>query len=566
MKELAKRTSLVLASLLLIAQLALQIHLAKTDSQTTDEAIHLFAGYTYLTRHEFAFNAEHPPLIKTLAALPLLFLDVREPQHTDYWEKAKNYFYHGPNDHRNLGEAFLYQSGNNADNLLFWGRIPIILLTLLLGIAIYAISVRLWGWIGGLLSLTLYTLDPTIAAHGHLITTDIGVSLGYLLTLCTFWSFFTNPSKKHAMLFGITFGLALISKFTAIILFPIATIILISLTAHKPRSGWTITRATGRIAIIFCAIWITILAGYQFKIVVAPYTESIVSEIESANLTQIEIDNLSQEASVPDAPVTAIYNKIRYVLIPSDYFKGLGWLLRHTAYGQESFLLGDVSSRGWWYYFPVVFSAKTPLPTLIIFLISIILLIRFRKNHPFAILMLIAATSYLAFAMLSKANLGVRHLLPMYPLLFVLGGYLVTHKNKLIGIVLPSALVMLLVLEFVRSYPYYLPYFNQLYHGSNNGYKIATDSNLEWGQDLKRIKHYIDTNQIEKPYLEYYWNGLSSISYYGIESRFLSDFKPGDSGYIIIGATALQSGRYPWLQNYTPIERITPSVFVYKID
>lgn len=123
---------LSLAIILLAGQFVLQIFLANRDAQTTDESVHLLAGYTYLTKHDFRFNPEHPILVKLLAGAPLLLLRPNLPADFDQlWEKSSDFYYDNWAGNRRLGEEFLYQSGNNAEQLLFWGRVPIVILTLL---------------------------------------------------------------------------------------------------------------------------------------------------------------------------------------------------------------------------------------------------------------------------------------------------------------------------------------------------------------------------------------------------------------------------------------------------
>ncbi len=556
---LTKRISLALALVLLLFQFGMQVHLAKVDAETTDEGIHLFAGYTYLTRHILDFNSEHPPLVKTLAALPLLVLKPNQPPDSPYWDKAQNFFYHGATEHRQLGEAFLYQSGNNADQVLFWGRVPMAGLTLLLGLTIYLASVRFWGWWAGLVSLSLYVFDPTMTAHGHLVTTDIGVSLGVLLTVLAFWRLLHRPVWHSAVLFGLALAVALLAKFTSIIVLPLLVLTGIwFMWRHQSKPA---RRAFGRNLLLGLVVaWLMMVVVYQFQVKPAPPVTNLVATVQSVNSLR---ETVSSQAA---GPITAVYNVVRYVAIPRDYVKGVLLLLAHVGSGQRAFLLGQTAVTGWWYYFPVLFLAKTPWPTLAILVAGVVVAVRQRKESPVGLYLFLVGLGYLAFAMTSRANIGVRHILPIYPLLFIVAGSVVAQKSKIISVGLPSAMIGLLVLGFAATYPYYLSYFNPLFGGTPNGYRVATDSNLEWGQDLKRIKAYVEAHNIQNPYLEYYWDGLSSPDYYGLKHRYLTDYQSGNPGYAIIGVTDLQTERFAWLKNYQPIDRITPSVFVYKLD
>ncbi len=220
----------------------------------------------------------------------------------------------------------------------------------------------------------------------------------------------------------------------------------------------------------------------------------------------------------------------------------------------------------------MIFLLKTPLPTLITLAVFIGYLIIKRKSvAPAALFFALAAIFYIALAMTSRADLGIRHILPVYPALFVAFGSLLVEFKKLDRRLLYAltGLVILLAVEFGFTYPYYLSYFNQLAGGTANGYKIASDSSLDWGQNLKRIKSYIDRHHIEQPYVDYYWDGLASYNYYHIDQRFLSDLishPENRKGYAIVGAADLHSPDYQWLNNYPIVDKITPTVFVYKMN
>ncbi len=555
-----KQLSIGFAIVTLLFQFGLQFHLAKTDSQTTDEAIHLYAGYRELTRHDFNFSAEHPPLIRLLAALPLLIL---HPHDSSLAESphVSNFFYHGRDEQRAISEAFLYQSGNNADQLLEWGRVPIIGLTVLLGLTIYCLAVKFWGWSGGMVALGLYVLDPTIAAHGHLITTDMGVAFFYLLATVSCWQFLKHPTWTRCVLFGVLVALALLAKFTSLILIPgIVVLFAYYLYSHPhDRTAWW--PRVARTIVAVAVAWITIFSVYGANATLPPASDSLITDIESANV-------LPAPVNIDSASVTPAYNSVRHAAVPRDFFKGLIVVIAHSAYGHESFLLGKIATNGWWYYFPVLIVTKTPLITLLLFLGSAIVALKHKASRQTALFLLLSSGVFLAGALTSRANIGIRHILPLYPFLFILSGAIVMLFKKPTWVVHAGVglLAILAAADFALASPSYLSYFNTAAGGSNNGYTIATDSNTDWGQDLKRIRDYIQVNNIDTPYLEYYWDGLSSVPYYGITSRYLTSWQPGNTGTIIIGASALQSGKFEWVKNLPLVDRITPSVFVYQVD
>lgn len=176
------------------------------------------------------------------------------------------------------------------------------------------------------------------------------------------------------------------------------------------------------------------------------------------------------------------------------------------------------------------------------------------------------AAAFLASAMLSKANLGIRHILPIYPLLFIVVGYAVATFRKWRYIFV--ALFIWLAIIMIASFPFYLSYFNNFAGGSDNGYKIVADSNLDWGQDLTRIADYIHTNHLQNVYIDYSWDGSSALDYYLAKNNYqqLANWAPGDGGWAIINATDLDGlPQYKYLQNCPGLKQITPSVFVCQL-
>lgn len=565
-----KRKVILFAIFLLTFQFFVQFYLARTDSQTTDEAIHLSAGYTYLAKKDFRFNPEHPPLVKLLAATPLLFVNPLLPKDNYLWDRGSNFFYDTWREAASFGEFFLYKE-NNADQILFLGRLPMIFLTLILGVSIFIIANRIWGPYAGIISLIFYVFDPNITAHGHLITTDIAISLGYLWSIYLFWQYLNKQTWRNLILFALAFSFSQLVKFTAVILVPVL-LILLAIFAYQNK--WQVKKTLRMfpyLIIVLIINWLIIWGCFGFKTTLAPKTDSILAEIKTSNLESQttfsdEINKSESESTSQVSPDTAadkFYSKARYFLIPRDYFKGLVMLLTHVGGGHNSFFLGMSSNKGWWYYFPVLFILKTPIPTLIAAALSIYFFVFSKKRKKDISFMALAALLFLIFSMLSRANLGIRHIFPVYPLIFIMIGGLATLKwNKKILIILASWLFI----EFLVVSPFFLSYYNEFAGGTKNGYKIATDSNLDWGQDLKRIKKYLDNKKLSDVYVEYLWGGKSSLDFYGIKTLPLEILNPDSNGYLIIGSSALNSTKYEWLKNQKVYDRITPSVFVYKLN
>lgn len=577
-----KRLLLLGCLFVLGLQAVVQIRLASLDSATTDEAVHLAAGYTYLTRGDFRFNPEHPPLPKVLAALPLLALkpDINAEAEALWKRTEGKFFYDNWRENRAFGEEMLYNSGNNPDELLLWTRLPMILLTFLLGLTILLIAWRHWGAAAALIATTLYALNPTVNGHGHLITTDIALALGFVLAVYTFWQFLTHPVWSRAVWFGLAFGFALLTKHTAILLLPV--FLILAVIAWRDRGRQSHWKATlGRLASALLIVWVMIWIGFGFTDQTLPATSSISNQVERENLIATKLQGAEfshtsivneeqfqltgEELSSIRSEISAfdhVYSFLQPVLtvLPGHYLKGLFLVVGHASGGHDSFLLGETSKQGWWYYFPILFLFKTPIAALIIVAGGVYLTVRNWRSSKLVQALAIGGGVFLIFALLSKANLGLRHILPTFPFLFLLAGYATTLSVKFKRVAL-IALVWL-ALVFAANFPYYLGYFNELSGGPKNAYRIATDSNLDWGQDLRRIARFVERRGIENLYIEYNWLGTYALDYYlGAESYTqLRTYEEGQPGYAIINVSALYQPDFSFIENCDDQEFITPGV------
>lgn len=541
--------------LLLLFQFCFLNYLAKADSQTIDEGVHLSAGYTYLVNHDYRLNTEHPPVVKLLCALPLLRLHPDISTFTDLWNSSANFYYDSVRESYGIAERFLYN--NNASLLLYWGRFSNIILTMLLGLVIFFISKRFWGNLGGLFSLGLFVFDPNILAHGHLITTDIGASLGYLLSIYCLYRYFNHNNWQNLIWLGLSLGLAFSSKYTMLMILPIgAVLVLLKSTFESKKPLYTLKVFAGCIAALLIA-WFVIWASYGFETKPIPENSDYATTILTLN--NYPANYIPQESK---DNINNILGSSRNVLIPREFFKGSFQVISHVNGGHSSFLLGQVSDKGWWYYFPVMFWFKTTLGALILFAALVYFYIRRGKSQSVWFFGC-AALFYLLVAMTSKANLGLRHILPMYPLLYVIVPYIFTVSKKINWLILAS--IILIFAEFIYAFPNCLSFFNVFASGPYGGYRIAGDSNLEWGQDSKRIKTYIDEHYPSStPYVMYWWTGGRSLEYYGLRHYYPQP--PYDlSNILIIGQAERILPEYSWLNNAKLIDRVTPSVFVYDI-
>jgi len=581
---MSNRLTNILAVFLLLFVFVAAVFSMKDDSTTMDEVAHLPAGYSYLTMKDMRLNPEHPPLIKDLAALPLLFIKgIKFDTSIPDWQEEVN-------GQWGAGFYFLYKSGNPVDLMMFWGRIPMILVLVLLGFYIFKISRELFGNKAGVLALIMFSFSPTLLAHGRLVTTDIGAAAGFLIATYYFVKSLQNPTTRNIVLAGLALGFAELAKFSTIILIPIYAFFALTWLLIKKENFWKIFKNYILIMVV-CFLLVGVL--YQYHVINYP-PERQVSDTQ-ALLRSHPIPFLSPAISFfADKPILRAY---------AQYALGLALVFQRASAGQTTYFMGEVSAAGWKSYFPIVYSIKETITFHLLTLLSLCLgvylffkqisgkklftgLSELLKDHFFIFTFLVLIGAYWASSLISSLNIGVRHLMPTIPLVIVMVSGAVAYWLKHPYLKIKYALLVILIVWQVVSlslvYPHVLAYFNEIAGGPANGYKYVTDSNLDWGQDLRRLKQWVADNEIEKIYVDYFGGG--DASYYLKEkyepwwgTRNPEELPKGS--YLAISATFLQGGRgepsvgfnqsfgyYKWLDKYQPVAKIGYSIFVYQIQ
>jgi len=561
------------------------------DSTTMDELAHIPAGYSYLSQKDFRINPEHPPLVKDLAALPLLRLNLDFPSKDGgYWQ--------GINEQWWLGYEFLYNSGNDINPILLWARLPMLFLLIILGLFIFFWTKELGGNAAALLVLTIFSFCPTFLAHGRLVTTDVAAALGVVMSSYFWLKFLKNPSKKNIILTGLIWGIAMLFKFSLILLVPFFAVITVIAVFLKYKG--LKEKILGLIKYVSYALLVAIIVVaviwpvYQFHILNYP-VERQISDTET----------LLVSSPFPAFKNICIWMSGNPVFRPlAHYLLGLLMATQRTAAGNTVYFMGMISATGWWYYFPTVYLLKVPLAFHILTIIALLWLAYMIKKpfwrNPFARInfwlrnhfaefsMMVFILIYWTTSLIGSLNIGVRHVLPTFPFIYILvslgiAGFLRTvKKQRKITVALIGILLTWHIASSLITWPAYLSYFNEIGGGSDNGYRYAVDSNYDWGQDLKRLKNWTDEKGIDKIYVDYF--GGSDTRYY-LGEKFVGwqgTKKPEElpkGSYLAISATFLQGGRgnpasgfddptgyYAWLDQYKPITRIGKSIFVYYIE
>lgn len=557
MKKYFNFLNIILVFIFILAALSL-IFSAKKNTVTTDEGIHLFAGYTYLVKKDFRLDPEHPPFLKELSAIPLVFMKNINLPNDNLWERAENIYYDCWQEARAMSEDFLFSLGNNLNKLIFWSRFPFIIISLLIGLITYYWSKNLYGKIAGIFAAFLILFMPNMLAHGILINTDIGLALFILLSCYWLAKALKEPRWFNFIILGIFFGLAFASKYTSILLLPIIIVIIMGkiFIYDKNYSIWK--KYLAGIILSLVVSFLTVWAVYGFSTQIAPTPlTNFSTEINGLNGYKFP------------ATYNEVFLKIRSYLFPAQFYKGLALITRHSLGGHIAYLFGNLSNTGWWYYFPLAILFKTPLSFFIFLLLATVFFKKLKSKSNFdEFIILTSAILFLLLAMFSKSNLGVRHILPIFPLLAIYGSKsinLINVKNK-IAVVGFTILILWYFISSAFSFSNYLAYFNELAGGPNGGYRILTDSNLDWGQDYSRINQYLTKNNIVPTYIYYPWNGDKALNYYGLNFSPISQQEPRNpQGYVIVAYSWLKVKGFSWLEKY-PFVQITPGVFIFKLN
>ncbi|MBU2036941.1 glycosyltransferase family 39 protein [Patescibacteria group bacterium] len=589
-----------LAALMLIFMLSLAYFSMLGDSAIIDEVAHLPAGYSYIEKMDMRLNPEHPPLVKDLAGGAIWLYSkitgetINFPTSLPAWQSAVN----GQWD---FGFDFLYREGNDADKLIFFGRLPMLLILLILGLYVFKWTRELAGPIAGLLALFLYSFSPTFIAHGRFVTTDVAASAAIFIASYYFIRWLKNPSAQNLIVAGLVFGLAQTAKFSVfllVILFAFIALFWTYLKIQKNRNFWQNTyKYLGGVILLFAI-------GYIF--IVWPIYLFHVAKYPIDRQVQDTIANLQSFGMRPIANLIIWLAGVPILRGLAQYGLGLAMVLQRAVGGNTTYFLGEINNSGWPLYFPVVYLIKETLTLHILTFAALFYglwqlvknkIYRWAKLYDFLrqniaqILMLAFIALYWYSSFRSILNIGVRHILPTFPFIFLLVSQQIsswmknseaTQLAKILKLAFVAILIIWQAISVVRVYPLFLAYFNESIGGPANGYKYVVDSNLDWGQDLKRLTTWVNDNKIDKIRLHYFGGGVPE---YYLGDKFIfwwGKYPPQDitkqGGWLAVSATFLQGGRgqyvpgfhedvgdYTWLNNYTPVAIIGHSIFVYYI-
>jgi hypothetical protein len=551
----------------------IEVRSARGENQTWDEGIHISSGYSYLAYGDYSWNTEHPPLVKMVSALPLMRMGLPDKRR-DKDGKLKNQIVYGID--------FLYTNRPHADTILMAARSANILLTLVFVAGVGWWTRRRWGPWAGLCAAALCAFDPNLIAHGRYVTTDYPLT-AFFFFACVLWvEYLERGGRTRLFVAAAAIALAMVVKFSAILLVPPLVLLYAFCWIRRPQEfpWWRAVGAFGAVGLVLGAV---VLVVYWPETVrcFRGQVRQLAAVVNRENFIGLTLGYVGEKFHLP----------------AHAYLAGLGAVAEHNSGGHDSYLMGLRSKVGLWYYFPVVFAVKSTMAavaaTAVVACACGWALIRrgAATITPMTLGLAVPPLLYFGFSMSSGINLGMRHILPIYPFLYVgvaailcntddrllsSAGAAIVERGRQKAIVratLLAAIAALQTAECASIHPDYLAFFNALSGGPGRGPEYLVDSNIDWGQDVKKLARWLEQHGTRRARVYYFGN--AGVRYYGIDERAFPDpldQKGWDAidDYCVASATPLQ-GVYVPLADLAPLRLLQPvakvgwSMYVYDL-
>ncbi|HSX45277.1 MAG TPA: glycosyltransferase family 39 protein [Candidatus Saccharimonadales bacterium] len=507
------------------------------ESATADEVSHIPAGISYVQTDDFRINSEHPVLIKYLSGLSAQF--VAHPKLDTNWPSFKN------DQEYDFGRHLLYFTpGNDADKIVFWGRLPVLILAMSLGLVIFFWAQSMFGATVGLLALAFYSLDPSMIAFSHLVTFDLPMAAFVAAMAYCLWLAYQKHASWKYKLAGLFLGLALATKISAVSAVVMLLILLIpAALKFKQTQRERLRFYFNHLGLVYLSAFITVWLTYLV----------------------IQGSKVWQHAN----------------LLPGSFTESLYQGLRRYGAYKPMYLGGYYSNSGQVWFFPGSFIIKS---TLVVLLVTVCGLIYVKKNKYYRLsntmmFLVLPIVVTLVLVMETQFAVGLRLIFVIYPFLFILlgrAGYLLikNYKHGYSWLALGAAYY---VFTLASAYPNYLAYSNELFGGRKNSYRYLADSNLDWGQGLKQLKAYTDKHCISNLPIIYF--GMAEPAYYGFKTidigiapfdkHWLNRRIPRRGGWLAVSASianysGLNKVNYK-IRGVYPIDTVAGSILIYQI-
>lgn len=560
------------AALLGLFAFQLWLHATRT-SPTLDEPYHILAGYRYWECGDFGVNAEHPPLLKLVAAWPIHTWGLAGPP----WPCGSRM--------TPLPEGF--QAGtrfvleNGIDRIVVPARLASSLFALALAALVALAALEMFGRAEALAALALVAFEPNLVAHGSLVTTDMALAAGVFASAYALYRYGKRPSLGRLLVAGLAVGVALAAKHSAIVIVPVLCALPVLDAAIAARASTT-GRAglLRRAAVRACAGAAAALVGlavlwacYGFRYDALPGGAS--TTVTVATIVGASANPLAAESAA--GRLAGLLERAR--LVPEAYAQGLAYVAAYDT--RPTYLLGAHFPTGQWFYFPIAFLIKTSIPLLALLAAALASRALFRSHPRELLVLLLPPVVYFAAAMTSGANIGVRHVLPVYPFFAVIAaaGACSWARRSRSELWVVVALLAFHAITAARTAPDYIAFANDAWGGTGNSYRLLHDSNVDWGQNLESVAAYLDREGAGECWLASYGNGelasaivpqcrLLPALGWANQDRLVDPAPPVIDGTVLLSASVLTdpaaAAAYAPITATGPVDVIGGGILVYR--
>lgn len=506
-------------AVVLLLHVGVALWAAAKESVTTDEILYVTGGYYIDKFGDYRIQPENGVLPQRLHGLAAVWSGAPHPAFIDneYWRSSSNLV---------SGYQFFYETGHDHFPMLMLARALNTLFSVGTGLLVFAWARHLAGPHAGLAAgfaaLGLYAADPNFLAHAPLATSDLAAVFFLLASASAFWWQLARPTPVRVGTSAVVFGLACVAKYSAVLLLPVfAGLLVWRVAVDAERRRW-LARAPllifAHLAGAFALIWLCYglrFSGFSPQLPPADHYAAAWPDV---------LPYIGWQGRVVELA-------LRWRLLPEAFLYGYAWVILSTL-ARASFLAGQYGIFGWVSFFPLAFAWKTTLAVLLAGVAALATLgrrwatqpARLRPDLFAAAPLLLFFAVYWAFSLTSHLNIGHRHLLPIYPAIFIgLGVWAATvpsggWRRVTLGLMLGAQL-----LASATVAPHFLAFFNRAAGGPANGYRLLVDSSLDWGQDLPGLRDWLkqhNTGPAARPvFLSYFGSG--EPNYYGIVATHL---------------------------------------------
>ena len=558
-------------------------------SPVFDEPPHIASGLAYLEKGIFQPNLQHPPLLKELSAIFLAAAGIHWPNS----EIAQALVRGGPQADKlewQVGIDLIHDDG--VDRVMFWARMPFILLGGLLGFLIYWWGRELVGDEAALGALFLYAFDPTMIAHSALVTTDLGLAAFTMLFLFTLWRYLQAPDWKRLVVCGVALGAVLGAKFSAIFLLPVAVLI-VAAEAKWPL----IARATPTEPAPAAAAKVGPNApcpcgsGKKFKKCHGAGSGSAASphDVGRGIVQRQALRNLGAFAAMFVVAAVVIEILYRFPSDPFLYVAGVKKVNADHVVGYQAYLHGELAKH-FYSYFVEAFLLKEPLATVLLSLAGLVLFLRSKLAPMVKLFVLLPAVVMVAAPSVLADNMGIRYIIPAMPFAYLLGGVALAAlfaKREAWGRIAGAAACLWVVVAAAGIYPDDLSYFNEsacllespgklgFDGGTRCGPAWLDDSNVDWGQGMKQLRAWTDANAKGRKVRLIYFGSYPPDAYGRFDRVGPAELVQPAPGLYAISANfvarlpalgvAYSSGAAGWLRTMKPVAIVGHAFYIYDV-